>query len=232
MVVNMPTGIAAGDLLMIFAAFDGSQTPTIGVGNWVVIDANLGTSSAVTQRIWAKIAEGGDTATIEASAQDGVCIAVRITGHGVSSVANDITIGTPSLSTTPSVFMPACTPGVADDFLWLETFSADDDDDYIGEGSDGFWSTDFTGVRQEQSASTASSCMVALAYRELNAATLSPGIMRMAAFEESVSQTLAIPPAVILSETDDALDIDDAVFVGVDIPQRGRAPAWIRKRRG
>ena len=60
---------------------------------------------------------------------------------------------------------PNSNPGVADDYLWLAGFGADDDDDTAT-----YWGTSYTGLFQVQRASTAP-CLLAVQYREVNASS-------------------------------------------------------------
>jgi hypothetical protein len=191
--VAMPSGIVAGDLLMVFWAQDAAGTVSqSGGSDW----SNLGSYANGTNcsgGCFAKIAAGGDSLTLASTnSQDFSCVAVRITGHGVSNVATDITNGTAATGADASPNPPDCNPGTAKDYLWVEHFAADDDDDTAT-----YWSTNYTGVAQIQSANSASSCLCAVASRQLNASAENPGAMALAATEEWCAQTFAIPPGPV-----------------------------------
>jgi hypothetical protein len=188
--VNMPSGISVGDLLIVFCAQDKAGVLTqSGGSDWTKIE-QVYNSTDCSFTFFAKIAEGSDTLSLTSTdSEDVVCIAHRIIDHGVSDVSTDLTRGTASTGTDDSPDPPNCNPGVAADYLWLETFAADDDDETTP-----FESADYTPIVQLQSANN-SSCLGASAYRNLNASAENPGVMAMAANEQWVAQTVAVPPA-------------------------------------
>lgn len=194
--VNMPASISAGDLLLVFVAHDTSATITESGGNgWSkIVDVANGTE--VQAAVFAKIAAGGDACALTDNSdnQDTSVVAIRVTGHGVSNVSTDITLGTAATGTDSNPNPPNCNPGVAKDYLWLEFFAADDDDD-----TSTYESTNYAQIAQIQSANSTSSCLCAVASRALNASSENPGTMAMADIEEWVAQTLAIPPAAVVS---------------------------------
>ena len=190
--VNMPASISAGDLLIVICAQDAVGTITqSGGSDWTKLEQTNEGGSQVSQAMFAKIAAGGDSLTLTSTdSQDMACVAIRITGHGVSNVSTDITRGTPATGTDASPNPPNCNPAVAKDFLWIECFAADDDDDTTP-----YESANYTAVAQIQSANSASSCLCAVAFRNLNTSSENPGVMALNATEEWIAQTLAISPA-------------------------------------
>lgn len=190
--VNMPANIAAGELLLCMWAQDAAGTVTqSGGSDWTDIDQGAN-GTACSGGCFAKIADGGDTLTLASTnSQDFSCIVVRITGHGVTDVTT-IVKGTASTGSDAAPDPPNCDPSTTEDFLWIEMFAADDDDDTAT-----YWSTSYTGIAQIQSANSTSSCLCAAAYRQLNAGAENPGVMAMAATEEWRAQTLAIPPGPV-----------------------------------
>src|SRR3990167_6057957 len=163
--VNMPAGISAGNLLIVICAADVGDTITQSGGtDWTKLQqTNNGTIIGLV--IFAKIAAGGDTLTLTSSGSNDIaCVSMRITGHGVSNVSTDITRGTAATGTDASPDPPNCNPALAKDFLWIECFAADDDDDTAT-----YWSTNYTAVAQIQSASSTTSSLCAVASRNLNA---------------------------------------------------------------
>ena len=183
----MPSGIAAGDLLIAFVAGDTNTTFT--ASGWTEITAQAN-STLVQLTIFAKIAAGSDTLTLVGEANDYAVVVARITGHGVTNVSTDIAKATAATGSSATPDPPSLTPPSTKDWLFLECFAADDDDDTAT-----YWSTSYTGIAQRQSANSTTSCLVAAAYRQLNTGSAeNPGTMAMAATEEWVTQTLAIPP--------------------------------------
>lgn len=191
--VAMPAGIAAGDLLLVFVAHDTDATITqSGGSDWTKIDDGAN-GTAVQGCIFAKLAAGGDTLDITDGADnmDTACVSVRITGHNVTDVSS-IVLGTAATGSDAAPDPPNCNPNVLDDYLWVEFFAADDDDDTTP-----YESANYTAVAQIQSASSTSSCLCAVAARELNASAENPGVMAMALAEEWRAQTLAIVGAAV-----------------------------------
>jgi hypothetical protein len=187
---NMPSGITAGDLLIAFAAND--ENDTLSASGWTSITNKLVSGFNVRLTVFAKIATGGDTMTLVSNGfNDYATVIARITGHAVSDVTADILKGTAAEGTSGGPTPPSVTISSTKDWLFLECFGADDDDDTAT-----YWSTNYTGIAQKQSASSTSSCLVAAAYRQLNTGSNeAPGAMAMAASEEWAAQTFAIPPS-------------------------------------
>jgi len=189
--VIMPSGIVAGNLLIAFVSHDTNATITQSGGtDWtrIVLVAN---GSAVQMAVFAKVAAGGDTLALTDGGdnQDTAIVTVRITGHGVSDVSTDITLGTAATGTTNAPNPPVSNPGTSKDYLWIE-FAASDDDDNTAT----YWSTNYSAVAQAESAQSFSSCMASVGQRSLAASSEDPGNMALAASEEWIAQTLAIPP--------------------------------------
>ena len=86
-----PTGIAAGDLLLAFAAHDNSGTAMTASAGWTLIQ-ETSNAAAVRLGVWARIATatGADALTITGTTQDYCASMLRLTGHGVNTIATDI----------------------------------------------------------------------------------------------------------------------------------------------
>lgn len=188
--INLPSGVTAGDLLLAFAANDTSVSWS-ATGTWTQID-NGANGTAVQGAIWARIATGdsNDNLTITGEANDIAVVAVRVTGHGVSDVSTDIKVGTAATGSSAGPNPPSLNAGSSAEWLWIAAFAADDDDN-----TGTWWPTNYTAILQAESAQSTSSCMVGVAYREVEASTEDPGTFAMAATEEWRAQTIAIPPA-------------------------------------
>ncbi len=205
--VTLPSGIIAGELLLVFCAGDSSGTFTeSGGSSWTLIDEG-DNGTAVHGGIFAKIAEGGDTLSVQFEANDFAAVAIRVQNHGVSNVATDITKGTAATGADQYPNPPNCNPGVAKDYLWLEHFAADDDDNAAT-----YWSSGWTGIGQAESAQSTSSCMSAVAGVQANAASGDPAVMAMSAIEEWRAQTIAIPPSNNVALTADPITLGAPVL--------------------
>lgn len=186
--LNMPASIVAGELLICAVSLDGAGTMVTASEGW----DKLGGSSASTHSgaVFAKVATGTDAITVTGgTTNDYASIIFRVQDHGVTDPATDITFAaTTGTSATPDP--PNCNPASEQAYLWVEGFSSDDDDDTTT-----YWSGGFTGIGQLQSASSTSSCLTAVAYRQEVVSAMNPLAMAMAASEEWWAWTLAVPPA-------------------------------------
>lgn len=185
--INFPT-YAAGELVIVQATCDGNPTFTWASG-WTSIIADVANGTAVRTGVRRRIMDGSEGSSMSfttSNAQECVFIAITVTGYDTTTPI----VGAASTTDTGSTpDPPNSNPGVAADYKWIEGFGADDDD-----ADATYWSMSFTGVAQVESSSTTTSCMEAMAYRDLNASSLNPGVMNMTAEEEWVAFTFAINP--------------------------------------
>jgi hypothetical protein len=190
---NLPAGIATGDLILSFVATDNIDASASGYTE-IFDTAN---AAAVRGFVLARIATGSDALTItNAGAQDIAVLTCCIKDHGVTDPAA-ITQGTATTNSTATPDPPNCNPGVADEWLYLGFFFADDDDNA------GTWVANVAGlttedmVAQVESAATASSVMVGLEMATSVATSYNPAAFTLAASEEWVTGSMAIPPEVV-----------------------------------
>lgn len=187
--VNMPSGIVAGEVLLVFVGHNTSATITqSGGSDWTKIDDGAN-GTDVQGCVFAKIAAGSDTLTITDNSDDKetACVAIRVSGHGVSDVSTDITLGTAATGNSSAPDPPNCNPGSADDFLWCEYFAADDNGETWL-----YQSASYFDALQESA--TWAHC--AVGYRMLNGSAENPAAMDMNTSAYWRAQTLAIPPGV------------------------------------
>lgn len=190
--INMPSGITAGDLLLVFDVNDatGTARSQSGGSDWTRIQTGAN-GSVIATAIFAKIAAGSDTLTLAGAAQDSATVSVRVTGHGVTNVAVDILLGTPATGNDAAPNPPDVAHGGPLDYLVLEYAGSDDDDDTAT-----YWSANYSAVNQVQSANSTSSCLASVGQRSINGTSENPGVMALAATEEWVAHTISIPPSL------------------------------------
>jgi hypothetical protein len=190
--LNLPSGIAAGHLLILLLVTDGN--PAVTNWNGYTEVNSLSCPASACRAAWAyRVADGTEgasvTITIAASQETGY-ITLRIGGHGSSTTAPQ---GASATGTSATPDPPSLTPtGGPKDFLWIEFFGADDDDETAT-----YWTTSpdaYTGIDQVQCATSGTICMIAAAQRPANATTENPGTMAMAASEEWTAITIAVHP--------------------------------------
>jgi len=189
--VNLPSGIASGDLLLVFFASDGSPTitfPNEGT-DWIqLFETARGT--AVKFSACYRIANGteGNTITVTTSASERTAhTSYRITGYsgipvcGTSATGNNTTPNPPSLSPSWG----------AKDTLWFTCCGYDQ-----GQGTVSTYPTNYTNGRNDRSNNT-QGCGVGSAHRELNAASEDPEMFTISLSEQWVAQTVAVQPTAV-----------------------------------
>jgi len=187
--LNMPSGIAVGDLLIAFCTNDAPGATNMDISGWTQVSAGAYTSNVVKHAIFAKIATGADTGTLTGASQDFSAVVTRITEHGVTTIGTDIKVGTMASTAGTAPNPPNLDAGSSKKWLWMESFGADDDDDTAT-----YWTPGYTAVDQIQSAPGTSSCLTAVAYLHSETQTENPAAMTMDSEEEALAQTIAIPP--------------------------------------
>lgn len=117
--ITMPSGITAGDLLIIIFSVDGDPTASIGSGGWTKLGQESN-STSTTQAIFYKTAAGGDTATVSTtSSQESSHIVYRISG------ATGVLTGTASNGDGSDTEPPLHDTSVTGNYLWLATRGGD-----------------------------------------------------------------------------------------------------------
>jgi hypothetical protein len=121
----MPSGITAGDLLIIVFSADGDTNCTIGSGGWTRLDqtkADSGGFFLVTGAIFWKIAAGSDTATVTTSTSEETShIVYRIDG---ASEIMSWRYNSGSSTNSAPLDLDQGNVG-SEDYLWLVTRSGD-----------------------------------------------------------------------------------------------------------
>ncbi|HLK89847.1 MAG TPA: carboxypeptidase-like regulatory domain-containing protein, partial [Polyangia bacterium] len=200
--IVLPTGIAAGDLLLIFFTNDGSGTVTAPTG-WTQLWSTATTSSTpIRFSGYAKIgvaADSGASITFTTSASVAAVAQVyRIsqpTWSGISTqFADGVSSATPVTGSSTSLDPPALTPawGAAGD-LWIACVGHD-----LAISQTGGAPTSYTGNTRTTSNSnpTSNSVTMLSAVRVNNVATENPGPFTIATADDWVAQTVAIKPGL------------------------------------
>lgn len=188
-VLNLPTSIASGNLLLMFVYQNGSDAGfqfTWPAGWTELVDDGGLPKFGIAYRI----ADGGEGSTISLTSvgsNEASSVCLRITGwHGTTppevSTINSETTTTPNPnSLTPSGWG-------AEDTLWLAALSADFDS-----GSDAI--NAFPASYTEAASSVAASIgVISVAYREVNATSEDPGTFTLAVSQQAKTATLAVRP--------------------------------------
>lgn len=111
----MPSGIVAGELLLMAVASDGAAALDITVSGWNKLGQQINATNTCTLAVFYKTAEGSDTATVETSAAESCTIQVwRIANGGVPEMTT--TAGGTSTNPNP----PSHVPSTGDaKYLWI-----------------------------------------------------------------------------------------------------------------
>lgn len=178
--ITMPSGITAGDLLVIFFSTDGNSDAAINSGNWVKLEEGHDASN-VTGAVFYKYAEGSDTATVTTSgSEQSSHIVLRISGAGVpiagATNGNSTNSDPPSLDT-----------GVSKNYLWVATRMGDSTVTATGAPSG------YSNLQSQAAAGTGGASVDTAEYAS-TASTEDPGTFTSAA-EQWVAMTVAIPPS-------------------------------------
>lgn len=127
--VNLPTNIAGGDLLLIYFTTDNDATHTTPSG-WVVVGQWYVATTATHFTLFARDADGAEGATLTitiSSSQRGSSIADRVTDAATLASSGGTTpelTSSSGSSTNPNP--PAITPaGGADDYTYVAIIGAD-----------------------------------------------------------------------------------------------------------
>lgn len=195
--VSLPTGITAGDLLIVFFAIGSTAATVNALTGWTeLVDAGVANGTVILCRT----ADGTEGASIilttSASTRD-ASISYRI------SDAENVATRTPELSTVATGTSTApnpttCTPtGGAKDYLWIAQFSNGgeeaDDDTWVTSAPAGY-----TGLLQKSCGTVGTNLggMCATASMTANAASEDPGAFTQVASLAWRAFTVAIHPII------------------------------------
>lgn len=202
--ITMPSGIVSGDLLLV-CLDKGSTAATINaLAGWTeLLDENSGNGLYIAYRL-ADGTEGASiTLTSSASTRDAT-IAVRITG-AIDPATQAPQIGSTSSGTSTTPDPPSVTPtGGAKDYLWVTFFGGAGE-----EADDDTWS-DTPPTNYSPSPPLQKACgtvgtnlggKIALAYRNVNAASEDPGTFAQDVSTAWRAQTIAVHPPAAAAAT-------------------------------
>jgi hypothetical protein len=192
-VVTLPASIAAGDLIIAFVGLDECPATATWPSPWVEI-VDVCASSTPASFIAYLIASGGETTvTVTSSAAErSEHLSIRIsaaTWHGVTGPQVTTVTGNSANPNSPSL-----TPSWgAEDTLWITTFAVDDPATVFPVVA---FPTNYGSNNLSNGTGDNSTAGVALATRNLNAATEDPGAFTIQSADDWVASTIAVRPAV------------------------------------
>jgi hypothetical protein len=192
--VSLPSGIAAGDLLVVIAAFDGVPTVTWPAG-WTNQSSGSHTSSTIRHEVRARVADGTEGASISLTTgvgEQGAFWAGRFKNHAAggwttNGMASDFASGSDAQPNPPS----ASPSGGTLNYAWMGNA--------IGNGAQafgaGYESASYTALAETESTTDdANAVTLQTAWRKLAASLENPGLMDIAASADWIGLTLAVYP--------------------------------------
>jgi hypothetical protein len=213
-VINLPTGIAAGNLLVIILDKGSSSATFNALAGWTeIVDENLGNGITV----WARQATGSEGSTVEFTSSAGTrsaSLAYRITGAiALATQAPELSTVATGTSVNPNA--TTCTPtGGAKDYLWITFFGMAgeqaDDDTVVTT-----FPTNYTDNQLEKTCGVVGTNlggMIGAASRNLNAASEDAGAFTAVDNAAWRAYTLAVHPVVDTLCTPTTLALTTASF--------------------
>lgn len=191
----LPSGVAEGDLLLLFISLDGASSPSItgGLGSW-----NLVTSASISAQIYgfvyykfAGAGEGDVQYTVDNAEQSGNYI-VRVTGAHASTAPEGTsnTTGSPSANPDPPSYSLVGWSG--EDTLWI-AFEAHDQNGTASVYPTGYDDNQFT------QAVTAADNGLSFSTKEDTTDTDNPAAYTITASNDWTAFTVAVRPAAAVS---------------------------------
>lgn len=180
--VNLPAGINAGDLLLVFFCADGNPTITFPAG-WTPL---FQTAYGAKFGCWRRVADGGEGATINvttSSSERSAHTSYRVTGYSGTPEVGTTTVGD---STAPNPSSLTTTWAV-DDTLWLAACG------YDSYGTMSAYPTNYTNGRNDHIWDS-NGCGVGTARRNRNIRTEDPGAFTLSQAQPWVANVVAIAP--------------------------------------
>ena len=195
--VNLPTGIAAGDLLLL-CSDKGSTAATVNaLTGWTeLLDENSANGLYVAYR-WADGTEVGPLAMGTSASTRLATIALRVSG-AENPATQAPQIGTTATGTSVNPDPPAVTPtGGSKDYLSVAFFGSAgeeaDDDTWVTAVPTGYTSPALQ--KTGGVAGTNLGALLGLTYRQFTGASEDPGTFTMAVSAAWRAQTLIVPPS-------------------------------------
>ena len=185
-VMNMPSGIVAGDLLLVFFATDGDNTIT-NWGGFSELDQQWDTRD-IFGAVGYKIAAGSDTLTITTSVSEpSSAIIYRIDGwHGTTQPE----ISTFAYGTNDSPNATIVTPSWSQgDTLWITVCANDGNKTVTG------YPTNYTIEPLNQNGGGNGDCGIAAVGYNLNTTAGDPDVFTLSGNEQWFAWTIAVAPA-------------------------------------
>jgi hypothetical protein len=201
-VINMPAGVAVGDLVIVGFCSDQDSTFSVSSGTgWTQIFERE-TGSTIRIAAYYKVADGsGDNLTIDTSAAQGTAhVSYRITGHDSGTAPEDPAV--PGLDSSAAPNAPSLNPTNwnVEDTLWIVFYG------WNGDISNSTYPANYSSNQVTNRWANVDGVGVAMATRELAAASDDPGAAALSGGTIWVANTFAVRPAATPAPTVTSID--------------------------
>jgi len=194
--INMPTTVAAGDLLLMFYSIDdNTASVTNPGGGWTQLATANSGSGGVTGQVWAKVAagtEGGTTVNFQTSNNQSVAARVYriLAANWYGDLTNGVAVASGSGATTQNPNPPSLDPANWDTEadLWI-AYAAGSVYQSITSCP-----TNYGSSVHSNSGTTTGDASVSVCTRSLSASSDDPGTFTMNASQSGVPFTVAVRP--------------------------------------
>lgn len=192
--ITLPSGVTAGDLLIVSFTKDGGDVPTSLTGTgWALLTSGV-ESPYIWSAVYWKIADGSDALTINhTTLNEGTAwVAYRITGHAGGTAPEGASAASPGGGAYLSPNAPSLNPAVWDveDTLWITALGWD------GDRSLSAYPGSYTDNQATDRWASTQGGGIAVATRPLRAASDDPAAGTLSTSGSWVAHTIAIRPAV------------------------------------
>lgn len=196
-VVNLPTGIVSGNLLLVLhRSAVGTDSHAVSGGGWTNLFNNAADASDDRISLWYRQADGteGATITITQTSSKFASLAWRVTGHEDPATQAPefatLVVGT-SATPNPGSLSPT---GGAKDYLWLWMGGWEGEQASPPVGSPVNYSSPI-GANSGTAGVVATNCRVASAERILNSVSEDPGAWTISVSDDWTATVVAVHPA-------------------------------------
>lgn len=200
-VINLPTGITAGETLLVLLRIAVGGTITWPAG-WTRVFVSSGDASDDTTECRWRKADGteGASITVTIPSSKFAALAWRITGASDPDLrppqSSTVAVGTSTLPDPDSLF-PSWG---ADDYLWFWMGGWEGEQTSPPAGNPPNYASNILGADSGTAGAVTTNCRVASATRQLNAASENPGSWTISVADDWSAWTVAVYPQTFLQE--------------------------------
>jgi len=211
--VTMPGGIVAGEILLVFASFEGTTGITVP-GDWTV-QSNTLNAPGIRLLVVSKIAAGSDTLTLTSAASTSSAHAAYRAFSNDNTLRITTATGT---STTPNP--PSLNNGASQKFLWFAAFAGDSSSATVTSYPANYTTNQLTAHRGR--------ALLAVATRNNEIGTEDPGVFTIPASDRWACATVSIDEqALVNGNFPIVTSVSDIFAPAIDFAGNGTFPLLV-----